>query len=279
MYNGLVGYIRADYVQILTQGELTSVVTSEEFKSANTTETTVTGADSIQSYETYLVNQWTNPSLTASFEPFNPYVTPAAVASVTTPTPTTAVTMPPTPQPTIITNLDRTPQPNATGGINFGAILIGAGVLAVGGGALFAWQAYRGKKRRQAMQRAQAIRRRQQHTETETDNERRPHTYRRDAPAGYDLESFAKPAPTGARGPGDEGEYVPPVTKTAAARETDDGTRPFRRPDMPVKAPVVTNEETETPAVQERPVADPTPMPGTTRRRRTDRNHYDEDGF
>ncbi len=278
MYNGLVGYIRADYVQILTQGELTSVVTSEEFKSANTTETAVTGADSIQSYETYLVNQWTNPSLTASFEPFNPYVTPAAVASSVTPAPTPGLTMPPTPQATIIMDPDRTPQPNAAGGINFAAVMIGAAVLAVGGGAVFAWQAYRGKKRRQALQRAQAIRRRQQ-ADTEPTEERRPRTYKRDAPAGYDLESFAKPTPTGSRGAGDEGEYVPPVTRTAGRQEQEDGTRPFRRPELATQKVEKTGNEFQAAAEHEKTEAASAELSGTVRRRRTERNHYDEDGF
>ena len=274
MYNGLVGYIRADYVQILTQGELTSVVTSEEFKSANTTETVVTGADSIQSYETYLVNQWTNPSLTASFEPFNPYVTPAAVASAVTEAPTPGITMPPTPQATIIMDPDRTPQPNSAGGVDFTAVFLGAGILAVGGAGFFAWQAFRGKKRRQALQRAQAIRHRQQ-TDTEPEGERRPRTYKRDAPDSLGISSFAKPAPSGTRGPGDEGEYMPPVTKTATTQEQDDGTRPFRRPEQSIQ----TGTETGSASVPETPHHDQVPAAGTVRRRRTERNHYDEDGF
>ena len=275
MFNGLVGYLRADYVQILTQGELTSVVTSEEFKSANTTETTVTGADSIQSYETYLANQWNNPSVSASYEPFNPYTTPAAVASVATEIPVTpSITMPPTPQSTIIIDPDRTPQPNAGGGISFGAVFIGAAVLAVGGGAVFAWQAFRGKKRRQALQRAQAIRRRQQKADAQPEEARRPRTYRRDAPAGYEIEGSARPMPAGTRGAGDEGEYIPPVARPAAAQEAADGTRQFRRPEL----------RTQTRAERPEMARDAEPeareeTPPTGRRRRTERNHYDEDGF
>ena len=283
MIGGIVGYMRADYIQILTQGELTSVVTSDEFKSANTTETTVTGADSIQSYETYLANQRSYPSLTASFEPFNPYTTPAAVISAATDTPATpSVTMPPTPEATIIMNPDRTPPPNAAGGINFGAVFAGAGILALAGGAVFVWQAYHGKKRRQAMQRAQAIRRRQQAEPQDTAGERHERTYRRDAPVGYAREGHARPNPTEYRGAGDEGEYVPPVTRAVKTTEPEnERTQQFRRPEQPTKLNVksvqtnITESVSGVPEIKEETQTSPA---ANARRRRTERNHYDEDG-
>ena len=287
MFEGQIGYIRSDYVQILSQGELTSVVTSEEFRSANTTETAVTGVESIQSYETYLANQWTNPSLTASYEPFNPYVTPAAVGALAaTATPTPAVTMPPTPEATIIVNLDRTPQPNATGGNMLGGVLIGAGVLALGGGAFFIWQAQRAKKRREALQRAQAIRRKQQ-TASETEpQDRHPKNYRRDATASYPLESMARPAPGGES----YRQEMPGSRQSAAAsvHPVDGGTRQFQRPQQDAREAVVQDDrenfegEWKSPfASAERPQPSketPGESASSGRRRRTARNQYDEDG-
>ena len=125
-------------------------------------------------------------------------------------------------------NPERTPLPNAAGGINFGAVLGGAAALALIGGGVFAWQAYRGKKRRQALQRAQAIRRKQQRAEPEEAEEWHPRSYRRDAPISDQLEGSARPVPYGVRGAGDEGEYQPPIARAAQNTEQDDGTRQFR---------------------------------------------------
>ena len=263
MYGGQTGYIRADYIQILTQGELTSVVTSDDFKSANTTETTVTGADSIQSYETYLVNQWSNPSLTASYEPFDPYTTPAAViaSQVTEPPRTPALTMPPTPEATIVVNPDRGAQQNAGGGISMGPILIVAGILAVGGGAFFAWKSYSDRKRRQALQRAQALRRRQQ-SEPKVSRETRS-AYRRDSAGSFAMQSTARPVP-----PSAEEDTTRRNTPVTARYEevTEDRTSAFRRP-----------EATARMDLREEFKAEDTPA-APVRRRRTERNHYDEDG-
>ena len=278
MVGGQTGYIRADYIQILTQGELTSVVTSDDFKSANTTETTVTGADSIQSYETYLVNQWTYPSLSASYEPFDPYTTPAAViaAQVTEPPRTPNVTMPPTPEATIIVNPDRTSAPNAAGGISPGGVLWGAGALAVGGGAYFVWHAYRGKKKREALQRAQSIRRRQQHSEAEP-AETRPREYKRDAASGFAMHGTARPDPVEEyeREAPEEAVHRTRVVRTVKT-ESDDQYSRFSRPEAPEvrEAPMAAPEQpaAETPATVAR--TDDKPV----RRRRTERNHYDEDG-
>ncbi len=274
-YNGLTGYIRADYVQILAQGELTSVVTSDDFKSANTTETTVTGVDSIQSYETFLVNQWTNPSLSASFQPFDPYTTPVAVLSVqssetteTAANPTPTVTYPPTPQATIIVNPDRTPLPNAEGGSHFGTVLIGAGVIAALGGAGFAWASIRGKKRRQALQRAQAIQRRQRRAAGEAGSDTKAPSvsaYRRDATESFALKGTARPIPRDgnryAENPRSPAPESKPDTPPESAR--------FRRPES-------TAAFSPAHAASAAPASDTPQRPG--RQRRTERNHYDEDG-
>ena len=174
-------------------------------------------------------------------------------------------------------NPERTPAPNATGGITFGAVLGGAAALALIGGGVFAWQAYRGKKRREALQRAQAIRRKQQRVEPESVDERHPRTYRRDAPVGDQLEGNARPIPYGARGAGDEGEYQAPVTRMAKREELVDGTRQFRRPELPTRQPE--SQRPMPPEEKKQPEQD-SAMPavsGQVRRRRTERNHYDED--
>ena len=283
MTNGQTGYIRADYVQILTQGELTSVVTSEDFKSANTTETTVTGVDSIQSYETYLANQLAHPSLSASYEPFDPYTTPAAVIAAQTPEPqrTPSVTMPPTPAATIIMDPDRTAQPNTGGGISFGAVLAGAGILAIGGGVAFAWMAFRGRKRRQALQRAQAIRRRQANVQEQAE-EPQTHAYRRDAQSDYAGRTSARPVPRTTR----ENEPLRAGTRrmSAAMRPAEeDRTQAFRRPETeefvrdpePAAIPQIAFDTIHS---SEPDISDEGAAERPVRRRRTERNHYDEDG-
>ncbi len=270
LYSGQVGYLRADWVQVLTQGELTRVVTSDDFKSANTTDSSVTGADSIQSYENYLVSQWTNPSVNASYEPFDPYTTPVAVvaaAQTPEPKPTSRTTEPPKAVPTIINNMTVTPPPNASGGSGLTAVLIAAGLLAVGGGVVFSAAAVRSNKRRQALQRAQAIRRRQQREQDQADREPvRPRSYRRDSAGGIALEGTARPVPR---------EEAPAAPDSGPMGGEDEGmTRAFRRP-QPVRADATTIYTGADPA-NAPPASGPAGQP--VRRRRTERNHYDEDG-
>ena len=72
---------------------------------------------------------------------------------------------------------------------------------------------------------------------------------------------------------------MPPVTKTATAQEQDDGTRPFRRPEQPTQAVLKKSIGNEAASAPEKQNPDQGTATGTVRRRRTERNHYDEDGF
>lgn len=277
--NGQTGYLRDTWVEILTQGQLTSVVTSDDFKSANTTDTTVTGADSIQPYENYLVNQDTNPSPNTAYEPFNPYTAPPVSASAQTAAgnQTPSPTMPPTPVPTIINNMSATPAPEAAGGSHLGGVLIGAAILAIGGGVAFSAYAIHDRKRRQALRRAQALRRRQRQAESapEEPSVSAPSSYRRDSGSGIAMQSIAKPVPTG-----ETAKFE--LHHDEAGAETQAFRRPARRinPDEAFSAagqashrPAVTREE---PSAPETPVQNASEAPG--RRRRSERHQYDKDG-
>ena len=153
------GYVRADYLTILNQNELDDFLNTEEFRSANNSENPIHDSSSLYSYEDHLQQQWESASVTSSFEPFNPYETPAPAAAATPqPAQTPALTMPPTFEPTIVAGFKMEADENgASGGpsVIIPLLAAGAAVIIIGGAVILFRGFRRRKKRLQAMMRAQ----------------------------------------------------------------------------------------------------------------------------
>ena len=160
---GTEGYILGDYFKVLTLGELTTFLQSNEYLNANSNNTANTGTSSqIQPVEDYNQTVWKNPALTASYEPFNPYVTPTPDPE-RLPTATPTPSPPPTPTASIapIGPLGgvTTPQPATTqqGGSAWPWVLLALAAVG-GGGAYYAYTIHRQNERRRQAVRAQQAR-------------------------------------------------------------------------------------------------------------------------
>ena len=159
---GTEGYISGDYFKVLTLGELTDFLQSQEYLNANSGSSSSGGNTSgnIQPVEDYNQSVWKNPALSASYEPFNPYVTATPnPEQLPTPTPVPTYTPLPTYTPVpldVIGNL-QTPAPTTqTSSFSWAwVLLLIAGIG--GGGAYYAYTVYRrNERRRQAVREQQA---------------------------------------------------------------------------------------------------------------------------
>ena len=159
---GTEGYISGDYFKVLTLGELTDFLQSQEYLNANSGSSSSGGNTSgnIQPVEDYNQSVWKNPALSASYEPFNPYVTATPnPEQLPTPTPVPTYTPLPTYTPVpldVIGNL-QTPAPTTkTSSFSWAwVLLVIAGIG--GGGAYYAYTVYRrNERRRQAVREQQA---------------------------------------------------------------------------------------------------------------------------
>jgi len=158
---GTEGYVLGDYFKVLTMGELTEFLTSDEYLQSEENTQSNTGGNTgntITSPEDFnvSVNWQTNQPVQVTYNPFmNPLVTVTPtvnVEQIATPTPTVAPSVLPTTnfQPFV------TPEPNATGGSGSGWIwlaLAGLGVIA--GGGVYAYSIHRQNQRRAAQRAAQ----------------------------------------------------------------------------------------------------------------------------
>ncbi len=154
------GYVSSDYLTVLKQNELDDFLNTEEFRSANNSENLINGSDYLYSYEDHLQQQWQNTDVSASFEPFNPYETPAPVLGTAQISPTPTITLPPVPSPTIVGGFlsdGDEAGPDGSGGLSLGVILLvlGGAVLLIGGTVIVLQSSRRRKKQRQALRRAQ----------------------------------------------------------------------------------------------------------------------------
>ena len=158
---GTEGYIAGNYFKVLSMGELTQFLQSDEYINANNEESgSGNSTTQIQPVEDYNRTVWQNPALTASYEPFNPYLTPTPDPErIVTPAPT----IEPTPEPTaqiapVDPMLDGTPVPATTqqGGSAWPWVLLALAAVG-GGGAYYAYTIkQKNEKRRQAMRAQQA---------------------------------------------------------------------------------------------------------------------------
>ncbi len=97
-YSGTVGWVDGRYFTVLNLTDLTTFLKSSEYlegitnNSSSSTTTSTSGSSgsatqgSVSSVEDWNTEVWQNPrlSLSASYEPFNPYTTPTATATTTT---------------------------------------------------------------------------------------------------------------------------------------------------------------------------------------------------
>ncbi len=159
---GNEGYIRSDYFRVLPLGELSTFLQSSEYLNANSNNTS-SGATSsqIQPVEDYNQTVWQNPALSASYEPFNPFVTPTPDPErLPTETPVPTATPSPTPEIAPVGPQDNPVQPETNvqqGGSPWPWVLLGLAVLG-GGGAYYAYTVRKQTEKRRQAQRAQQAR-------------------------------------------------------------------------------------------------------------------------
>ncbi len=154
---GTEGYIMSDYFTVLTLGELTEFLQSDNYLNSSSDATISTGSQ-IQAVEDYNQTVWKNPTLSASYEPFNPYATPTVNPEIiVTPSPS------PSPSPTPFNTFApiggvTTPKPETpTTSFPYGLVLL-AVVLIGGSGAVYAYTIHRRNERRRQAVRAQQMR-------------------------------------------------------------------------------------------------------------------------
>ena len=159
---GTEGYIRSDYFHVLPLNELSDFLQSTDYLNANSNNASGTATVSqIQAVEDYNRNVWQNPALTASYEPFNPFVTatPGAETALSTATPAPTNTPAPssTPQIAPVGPTDgNLPEPNVRqGGAAWPWVLLGLAVVG-GGGAYYAYTVHTQNKKRAAVRAQQA---------------------------------------------------------------------------------------------------------------------------
>ena len=197
--SGRAGYICSDYLTILTQNELDDFLNTEDFRSANASENLIHDSSSLFSYEDHLQEQWQSASASASFEPFNPYETPAPAAAVTN-QPAATPTLPPTVAPTIVGGLirdDGESAREAPDGLSLGVIALAAGgaVILAGGTVIYLRGSRRRKQKRQALRRAQMAQsaQRARRMGSESYEQDLPEMYHQDRPSMTAADSYRRP--------------------------------------------------------------------------------------
>lgn len=156
---GTEGYIRSDYFHVLQLGELSQFLQSNEYLNANSNNTSSSATSSeIQPVEDYNRTVWQNPALSASYEPFNPYLTPTPDPE-RLPTESPVPTAAPSPTPEIAPvgpDSNVIPEPTTQeSGSPWPWVLLGLAVVG-GGGAYYAYTVHQQNKKRQAARAQQA---------------------------------------------------------------------------------------------------------------------------
>ena len=170
--SGTEGYVMGDYFKVLTLGELTEFLTSDEYRqsAANNGSGSDGNTSVITPVEDFNSGVWKNPNLSqASYEPFQPIPTPTMdVEQLTTPTTSPTSTVSPTAAPLPTTNFTEftTPAPSTK---SSGSGWLWAGLAAVAvlaGGGAYGYSIYRANQRRAAQRAAQRRQAQQQQTRT-----------------------------------------------------------------------------------------------------------------
>ena len=274
---GTDGYVMADYFKVLSLGELSEFLTSDEYRqsAANTAEKTNGGSaaavsGAITSVEDFNSGVWKNPALVnVTYEPFsNIIATPTPdVEQLASPTPTATAEATPeesaSPAPLSTNGFTQftTPEPNASGS-GSGWIWAGLAAVALIGGGAYGYSLYRANQRRAAQRAAQ--RRQQQQQQARQGGYARPTQQtpaqnRQPQRPAYPQQGTQRPMqPTSV--------FTPPRTQNAPTQGT-----PAAGPQRPA-APTNTGASAPTTpaagnASQQSGSSNPTP----TRRRRSDK--------
>lgn len=257
---GTEGYIRSDYFHVLQLGELSEFLQSSEYLNASSNNSgTTAGSHEIQPVEDYNRVVWQNPALSASYEPFNPYLTPTPDPE-RLPTETPVPTASPSPTPIIApVGPDNTILPEPTvreSGSAWPWILVGLAAVGIGGGAYYAYTVREQRKKRQALRVQQARQARnaavQQPQMRTADNNpvqtvNRP-SYPSQPTAPFMPPHSGTPQPAQTNEPVSQGTNVfrPVVQKPASPSQATQAYRPgqdFQRPEIKKPAPAVSNTQ------------------------------------
>lgn len=175
--SGSVGWVHGDYFKVLNLTELSSFLNSSEYlqgimntssSTTTTSSTSTTGSakqGQVSAVEDWNVDVWENPSssLSATYKPFNPYATPTALITTSTPTPEPTATFVIGTMIPIAYEEDTKETQSGSSWVEF---VLGGIVLIGGAGGIYAYALTQSKKRKAAA-RAAATRRSQQQQNTQ----------------------------------------------------------------------------------------------------------------
>ena len=226
--SGTEGYVMGDYFKVLTLGELTEFLTSDEYRQSAANSSSGTGGNTsvITPVEDFNTGVWKNPSLSqASYVPFHPIPTPTMdVEQLTTPTTSPTSTVSPTAAPLPTTNFTEftTPAPSAK---SSGSGWLWAGLAAVAvlaGGGAYGYSIYRANQRRAAQRAAQRRQAQQQQTRTTQQSAyaRPTQQYPRQQSAQQQGSVFTPPTPSQQQG----NPYAAPQQGTQASYQPQQGS-------------------------------------------------------
>ncbi len=158
--SGTEGYVMGNYFKVLTLGELTEFLTSDEYRQSAANSGTESETSSvITPVEDFNSGVWKNPgTVQASYQPFTPIVTPTVnVEQIITPTVTPTATPTPTVAPLSTTNFTEfTTAAPTTKSSGSGWLWIAlAAIAALAGGGIYGYSIYRANQRRAAQRAAQ----------------------------------------------------------------------------------------------------------------------------
>ena len=226
--SGTEGYVMGNYFKVLTLGELTEFLTSDEYRQSAANSGSGTGGNTsvITPVEDFNTGVWKNPSLSqASYVPFQPIPTPTMdVEQLTTPTTSPTSTVSPTaaPLPTINFTEFTTPAPSTK---SSGSGWLWAGLAAVAvlaGGGAYGYSIYRANQRRAAQRAAQRRQAQQQQTRTTQQSAyaRPTQQYPRQQSSQQQGSVFTPPTPSQQQG----NPYAAPQQGTQASYQPQQGS-------------------------------------------------------
>lgn len=161
--DGETGYVRGDFVNVLTTKELNEYLQKKRNESKQIGNSKNNSNLNLSSIEDYNKEVWKDSNFAKkSFEPFKPPVTPS-VSYTSSPTPEASQSVAPSVSPSVLPSEDtlpsNTPEPLKKQGSNFGNTLLGIVLLMfIGGGVAYGYYMYRANKIRQQKKNAKLSR-------------------------------------------------------------------------------------------------------------------------
>ena len=255
--NGTDGYVMSRFLTVLKLGELQKFLQSNDFLSSNSTGSS-SGTTNITPVEDHNKTVWQNPTIQASYEPFNPLATATPpVEAIMSPQPIVTdgdfvVEESPTLDP--LTTFEPlgtdVPVKSSTSGIG-GWVAVGLlGIL--GGGGYYGWRLYQDNQRKAAQRAAQ--RRQQAARQTGSPTTAQPGQTSQSRPAG----TQPRPGQAGQQG----SPYAPPRPGQTPPAQGITAYRPIN-PQQPGQMPPTQGTTAYRPATPQQP-GQMSPTQGTT---------------